>query len=257
MRQVYLTPLVQSWRNTLQHEAMREVGHLGPDAAQRTLMKKLRAKTREIYKRNRCQRWKNYLVFAQLPIFLCVTEALRKMCGSREGLLGMLMGRGNNVVETGDGPATQALGIPVEMSMATEGMLWFPNLLVADPELMLPFVLSATMLLHAVGLRDPTSIWGKRFKRSLGVVCLAVGPLTINVPSALLLYWISSSGSAFLQAVALNKLMPIPTPVAPCKFTLPSAKSVGVQMPALKLRARDARGETRRMSNPLKFGLKK
>ncbi|KAI9054083.1 hypothetical protein LZ554_001254 [Drepanopeziza brunnea f. sp. 'monogermtubi'] len=246
LKQASLGPLLQSWRHALQHETIREAGHLGPKVSHSTLLKKVRAKRSELYSRHGCRIWKNFLALVQLPVFLSVMEALRKMCGSREGVLGMLMGNQNNVGETGvenvagvitgDGLVDQVLSIPTEMSLATEGMLWFPNLLVGDPQLVLPFVLSATLMLNIFGLPTSRRPWSVRLKRSLGLVCLIVGPLMINVPSALLIYWISSSASAYLQALALEKFMPIPKTVAPCEPKRPWGAGLGVQMSAVQPR---------------------
>lgn len=213
---------------------MHEVGHLGPNVAQNTLLKKIRSKRRELYKRHGCGRWRNYLSLLQIPVFLSVMEALRKMCGSNQGILGMLMGEDKAVGEAveagvqgadtaiavaGEEVLTTAMGIPLETSLATEGALWFPNLLLADPHLVLPFVLSGTILLNILGGRTPYAAmgtWQRRITRSLSLVALCIGPLMLNVPSALLIYWISSSGTAYLQHVLLDKFMPIPKPVLPC-----------------------------------------
>ncbi|KAG4443389.1 hypothetical protein IFR05_001178 [Cadophora sp. M221] len=208
---------------------MRETGHLGPVVTQKTFLVKFRAKREEIYERHGCGMWKNYLSLAQLPIFLSVMEALRKMCGSNQGILGIMIG-GNNITEAGvdntyavltsDGLVETVISIPLETSLATEGALWFPNLLLADPHLVLPFVLSGTILLGIISGRTryaAMGVWRQRFFRGMGVAALCVGPLVLNVPSALLVYWISSSGAAYLQAVLLDRFMPIPKSVAPCK----------------------------------------
>lgn len=229
-KQVTLTPLVAAWRHTLQHETMREVGHLGPNVSQKTLLLKLRRKRAEIFRRHGCGMWKNFLALLQLPIFLSVMEAIRKMCGSNQGLLGMMMGNDLTVatgvedvtgVITGEGLLTSAISIPLETSLATEGALWFPNLLLADPQLALPFILSATILLNIFSSRARSGVqqskWQKRLMRSMGLAALAIGPLMINVPSALLVYWISSSGAAVAQAVLLDKLMPMPKAVKACE----------------------------------------
>ncbi|KAH7408056.1 60Kd inner membrane protein-domain-containing protein [Cadophora sp. MPI-SDFR-AT-0126] len=231
VKQISLIPLIESWKHPLRHETMREVGHLGPNVAQSTLLKKIRRKRGEIYKRHGCGTWKNFLSMAQIPVFLSVMEALRKMCGSKQGILGLMLG-GNEVMEagkgamgadsriTGDGLLDTAINIPLETSLATEGALWFPNLLLADPHLVLPFALSGTILLNILGGRTPYAamgLWRQRITRSLSLVALCIGPLMLNVPSALLIYWISSSGTAYLQGVLLNKFMPLPKPVLPCE----------------------------------------
>ena len=194
---------------------MKEVGHLGPVVAQSTLLKKIRRKRREIYKRHNCSLWNGLWPLIQVPIWLTAIETLRKMCGKESGLLGMMTARFRGtesaVVETGI-PTT---GIPIEQSFATEGALWFPDLLAADPQMVLPFMLSGAILLN-LSNAGGTTLWQKRLKRSLGLVGLALGPLTLQIPSAMLIYWISSSMLAYLQAALLDKAMPIKA-VQPCK----------------------------------------
>lgn len=211
---------------------MEEVGHKGPQAAKNTLLRKIRSKRQEIYKRWGCQAWKtSTLPFVSLPIFLVAIESIREMCGSTQGLFGMaatglgrwIWGSESSIREatlTAQGVMNEA--IRFEPSLATEGALWFPNLLVADPQLCLPFMLSGVILLNLFGKlpgnslsasqTQPQNLWQKRLKRSFGVFALAIGPLTLHVPSAMLVYWISSSSFGFIQSVALDFLMPLPKP---------------------------------------------
>jgi len=134
------------------------------------------------------------------------------MCGKESGLLGMMAARFG-----GDDSASAVVekGIPIEQSFATEGALWFPDLLAADPQMVLPFMLSGAILLNLSNAEGNT-IWQKRLKRSLGIVGLALGPLTLQLPSAMLIYWISSSMLAYIQAAVLDRVMPIKA-VQPCK----------------------------------------
>ena len=66
---------------------------------------------------------------------------------------------------------------------------------------MLPFVLSASLLLNVLGGHRPVNlgIWQTRLTRIIATTALMVGPVMINVPSALLVYWIGSSLSAYVQ----------------------------------------------------------
>ncbi len=231
-RQVALVPLVQSWRHALQHETMREVGHLGPIVAQNTLIRKLRRKQVEIYRRWGCERWKNFLGLVQLPVFLVTMEALRAMAGAQQGWWGMMAGSGNvpdgEGVLTADGLTGTAL-IPVESAFATEGALWFPNLLLADPQLLLPFMLSGAIILNLFGHKPVAlGVWMTRFRRSMGIVALAVGPIMMHVPSALVLYWVSSSMLAYGQSLLLEGLMPIAKPATPCKPKRPMRSGLGL-----------------------------
>ncbi|KAE9377430.1 hypothetical protein N431DRAFT_434695 [Stipitochalara longipes BDJ] len=231
-RQAALVPIIQSWRHALQHETMREVGHLGPIVAQNTLVRKLRRKQIEIYRRWGCGRWKNYLGIVQLPVFLITMEALRAMAGAQQGWWGMMTGSGKVAdaegVLTADGLTGTAL-IPVESSFATEGALWFPNLLLADPQLLLPFMLSGAILLNLFGHKAVAlGPWMTRFRRSMGIVALAVGPIMMHVPSALVLYWVSSSMLAYGQSLLLERLMPIKKPVTLCKPKRPMRSGLGL-----------------------------
>lgn len=221
---------------------MAKYGHLGPNVVEQALIKAVNKKRGELYKRWGCGAWKNYLGLLQLPVFLSVMEALRRMSGSKEGILGMLPGA-NAVVNvpgtadgvlTGDGLVAQAIRIPVETSLATEGMLWFPDLLAADPHLVLPFALSATILLNVFGGPRGQDLalskWPLRLKRGIGFVALLIGPIMLHVPSALLVYWISSSGLAFIQAMVLEKVMPIKAPPKPCQS--PTRWRTGIGRPS-------------------------
>lgn len=210
-KQAALTPLLSAWQHTLRKETIEEVGHLGPVVSQSTLLKKTRRKRQEIYRRFNCSLWKNSLPpLLQIPVWLTAIEALRKMCGKEEGLVGMAawLFRSDDV--------THIVIDTIEPSFATEGALWFPNLLVADPQMILPFMLSGVILLNLTKSTG-TAVWQKRLMRSLGVVGLAMGPLTLQFPSALLIYWISSTMLAYMQTAVLDRMMPVKPHVVPSK----------------------------------------
>jgi inner membrane protein COX18 len=215
-KQASLSPLVQSWQHVLRDEVMHEAGHMGPEISQQKLLWRMRQKRSEIYARWGCQIWKTMLPLVQLPVWLTAIEAVRAMCGAKAGLLGMIL-RSDNTVD-----AAFCTGIPTELTLATEGALWFPDLLVPDPQLILPFLLSGAVFLNLSNSRGSganQAVWQKRVQRSLKIVALALGPLTLQVPSAMLVYWISSSLLAYIQAVVLDKAMPIPPATKPCNPT--------------------------------------
>jgi inner membrane protein COX18 len=197
---------------------MKEVGHLGPVVAERTLIKKMRKKRSEIYTRWDCGLWKSYLSFVQLPVWLVAIEAVRKMCGKEVGLLGMIFGSSAEGKDMPEALAGATLGSGKEISLATEGGLWFPDLLVPDPCLVLPFMLSGVIFANLFNSTTKTpSVGQRRLMNSMKMVALAIGPLTLQMPSAMLVYWISSSSFALGQALLLEKLMPVKPPVIPCK----------------------------------------
>jgi inner membrane protein COX18 len=237
---------------------MSAKGHLGPAAVDRVVNEGIRGKRRELYRRWGCEGWKNWAAVAQLPVWLLVVETVRGMCGTHKGLLGLIFttseGEGAAAGTAASADAGAAAGSvpevletvmsvdvapPVttsedalaavpwarfEPSMATEGMLWFPDLTAPDPLLALPFMLSATLFLNIYSRAGNSGVAyidmspsAKRWTRALGVGALAIGPLMLQMPSGVLLYWVSSSMMGYVQGVLIEKYMPLTKPVKPCK----------------------------------------
>jgi inner membrane protein COX18 len=233
-KQAELAPVIQAWRPRLQKEAKAEAGHLGPVAAHVAMIKKLRQKTVEVYGRWGCQRFKNYLMpLLQLPIFLVAVECLRMMSGYNTGLLSIIATTlGGDAIALVD--TENRLTSWFEPGLATGGALWFPDLTKPDPELRLSFIFSGVKLLELIRWRREGYIpsdWETRWRRLLGVMALAAGPLLMNLPTSMLVYWISSSVIAKGQALMLDRLMPINT-VTPCKPKYPLR--IGTSMAKLK-----------------------
>ncbi|PQE26704.1 hypothetical protein CJF31_00003385 [Rutstroemia sp. NJR-2017a BVV2] len=233
-KQMELRPLVLAWQHVYMKEAVREVGSLGPVATTKLAAAKLLKKQHEIYARFRCGSWKHYLGFVQLPVWLVVVETIRSMCGARDGLLRWIASLFTASAAKGVGveaaaESSQTMGsLLFDPSFATEGALWFPNLLVPDPMLALPFILSGSILLNLSGVPSRSqSKWSRRLTNSLKVLALAIVPLTLQMPSAMLVYWTSSSLLAYGQAKLLDVMMPVKKPVEPCKLptSFPHTKS--------------------------------
>ncbi len=229
-KQLQLQPLIHAWRHQINRTIIRERGHLGPGHCTTEVKKSLRAKRRELYKRCACGWWRNWLPLGQLPVFLCWIETVRAMCGTKEGLLGMIVGsmasmKDSDTLEKADHTlrGNPEASIPVETTFATEGALWFPDLLVPDPHLLLPFILSATMFTNIwlntrlLNAGTEQSVFQRGLMNSLKVIALMIGPATLQMPSAILVYWISSSSFAMLQNLLLDIIMPLGRPVKPCK----------------------------------------
>lgn len=224
-KQVELMPLIQAWSHAINKEAKREVGNRGQGEVEAFVKKGMRKKRVELYKRNGVAPWKSLIGLVQIPVFLGVMETLRVMVGSREGFLGLMRSfwmdskteSGDTTVITGDG-LTSIPPVPVETSLSTEGILWFPDLLVADPQLYLPFILSSSMLLNIytsiklLPAPEGTDRTKNLTTRISGLVALAVGPLLLGFPSALMLYLISSSMLNWLQTLLLTWWIPVPDP---------------------------------------------
>ncbi|KAI9880993.1 MAG: hypothetical protein M1830_009487 [Pleopsidium flavum] len=201
------------------------MGSLGPDECDRVVKRALRVKRKEMYKRWGCGRWRNFAPIAQFPIWLSVIEAIRKMCGTHEGLLGLVTRQFRGTSDERDQEVTpeavSGTSMSVEESFADEGALWFQNLLAPDPLLVLPFVLSGVLFtnisLSSQGIdrrgREP-STFQRRTTNALKILALAIGPMTLQVPSAMLNF-------------LLDKFMPYTPPVKPCK---PKKSGLGAEL---------------------------
>ena len=221
-RRLALQPLRHAWTRHVRTDVLTKYAALGPRICQRALGRALVQKSREIDKRMGTQRWKGFIPLAQLPIFLLVIETIRKMSGVPDGLLGLLS-KAFTSASTGAESTGQELlqrsMVPIEHSLAWEGALWFPNLLVPDPISVFPFLLSGTILLniflqrrHAV----ESSKWGRRYLNAMTALGFMIGPLTLQFPAAMHVYWLSSSTFAVAQNLFLQKYKPLRRPVKPC-----------------------------------------
>ena len=235
-RQVALQPVLQGQQASIRRRVLREAGALGPAECERRAQAAVRRARRGLYGRWECGWWKNWLPLGQLPVFLVVIETLRRMCGAHAGLLGLLALAPAAAGDGGAGGAVEmepeaalaapaapgAAVVPVEQALAAEGALWFPDLLVPDPLLVLPFALSGALFAN-IALAAPRRTgheplpFQRRLTNALKIVALAVGPATLAVPSAMLLYWTASAALGLAQNLLLDRLMPLRPPVRACR----------------------------------------
>uniref|UniRef100_A0A3P8UWU4 OXA1L mitochondrial inner membrane protein n=1 Tax=Cynoglossus semilaevis TaxID=244447 RepID=A0A3P8UWU4_CYNSE len=132
---------------------------------------------------------KTFLVpFVQAPIFLSFFLALKKMA---------------------------QLPVP---SLQTEGVLWFPDLTLGDPLYILPLAVSGTMffVLHMgaeSGIDNPNLRIMKAVNKVMPVIIFFV---TINFPTAVSTYWLTSNCFSLLQVSLLKQ------PLIRKKLNIPS-----------------------------------
>lgn len=274
-RQISLEPILHTWAKIIHRKAILEHGESGLEAINRVAKRAIKLKRREIYKRQNIKIWKHFLSFVQVPVFLMVSETLRRMSGMSMGLVGWMAGRSSfeptpeDVMEHSvDEKLSDHGAIPLEPSvneelsdhgaiplepsvdeelmehpvgllessvndnqvdssmdlfepsLAYEGALWFPNLLLPDPTLTLPFILSASMIANVSyqkRLIPNPSKWQTRFFNAFKLMALAAAPLTLQVPTALLIYWISSSLFGLAHFVFMQWYQPRIPHFKPCK----------------------------------------
>lgn len=257
-RRARLTPLLQA-QTAMVGLGLRKKNR--PDAVE-ILSKITQKRTKQLFKSfgETGQRsfWAGLL---SVPVFLCNIEILRRMCGGSRGLLGRLfLGSSTTDDKIATTPTTESgelmnsasssvqEAITLEPTLADGGCLWFPNLLEADPYHVLPFAVSAMMVLNLVpasipGIRNllgleasrgqvpvsTTSKAGTAFQRTMLLFSLSLGPLTVDLPAAIHLYWFSSSATTFLITKGLKKLIPVPkNSIKPCR---------GIDIPVLRPKA--------------------
>lgn len=144
----------------------------------------------------------------------------------------------------------------VDPSLTYEGCLWFTDLTVSDPYHILPLALSASLVLnllpktkeqfmdrvrvarglqpksaHAQTLAGDEKVGrGERIRANfylsmLGLATL-VGPLTMDLPAALHLYWLASSASNGLLTKGVHHFMPVQAK--------PRKRCVGIELPVIR-----------------------
>jgi len=213
MRQNELVPHVAKYQLDLQKKIMQDKKNTGKDARYKAWLvhKDLMAYYKQLSKEKRIEHWRTWVILLKFPIWLMVMDCLRSMTGTQEGFLALI--RRSFSGRQGLEQTLNDSVVHLEPSFATEGALWFPNLSLPDPSLILPFVVSGSIFAVSYsgigyirwrgifGYRSPyaarLNVWGDRIRNFM---TLAVGPATLQFPSAMLLFWISSN----LSVVAIG-----------------------------------------------------
>ena len=211
--------LYKESRIAVEENARPEDREKSPQERQRIKDKAVNLLWRRMVKQNKVQYWKAYFLYFNVPIWVTIMETIRRMTGTEDGMLSLIAKpltaqQGKQISE----PFTPDELVPIEPSLATEGMLWFDNLMIPDPLSILPFVLSGFVYMMYYtrkgiaafhpppGSTSELSILvrslNERKARTLKVGALLIGPATLMFPSAMLLYWFSSS----LAAVTMQYL---------------------------------------------------
>ena len=226
-RRLNLQPLRLAWANFYQRDISKKHAAAGPIVCKRLISKAVAKKSGEIYRSQGLQAWRGLLPVIQLPIWVLAIETLRRMCGARNSIISWIFGnRGSEDEDVGVDPA-ENVAVPLELSFADEGALWFTNLLLPDPELILPFVLSATMLANlyvSPSNSKITSKWQRRVINVLKLLALAIGPMTLALPSAVHVYWISTTFMSLIQSLIIRLCTPYVPPFQACKSKMERPK---------------------------------
>lgn len=225
-REREIMPLLNSWRVYWTRRAQKEAkGKTVFDALM--VNRELKGRSNFLRRRWNVNRGYRLVNFLQLPVWLSLMESLRGMCGSNNGLVSRLL----SSIE-GSETAADSLHLTVEPSLASEGALWFPDLLAGDPSGTLPLLLTTSIILnvrngwnvtpwHELADKPKSQLFLGLFFRGLRVL---IQGLAINLgymafahdmPAALMIYWITSTNAATLQTYFLEKYMFVRPPIPP------------------------------------------
>ncbi|KAL2795890.1 60Kd inner membrane protein-domain-containing protein [Aspergillus keveii] len=220
-----LTPVLMAWRHLYQKKAQEKAASGVPllrSEAMRQVSKDTLQQHRTMRERWGIYRFYRPATFLQMPVWIMIMESIRGMSGNNNGLIPYLLSLVFSSTES------SAPIIPVEPSLATEGALWFPDLLAGDPTGILPVAMTLSILLNVrMGWKSPTlkdisylprmemarELTWRGLKFFVQVLALNVGisSYMYEMPAALMIYWITSANIATLQTFLLQRYM-FPTP---------------------------------------------
>lgn len=215
-RELNLVPLLHAWGKYYKDEARQ---YNNPFQATSYVLGGMKKRKKELYQIWHISGWYRYTAVLALPFWLLMMDSLRGMCGMTYILSSII-------------PQADAASATKEPSLATEGAFWFPDLLAGDPTGTLPAMLAASILFNirtgwAVSpvnrLADLPNLqmylgmfsWGMRIFLQLFAINVGYACYVQDMPTALLIYWITSSTVASVYAFLLNKFLSLKPPLKP------------------------------------------
>ncbi|KAL2864628.1 putative mitochondrial export translocase Oxa2 [Aspergillus lucknowensis] len=225
-----LTPILMAWRHLYQKKAIKDVHKNAAAGAPLLRSEAVLQVSKDTFQQHRTlrQRWGVFrfykpAAFLQMPVWIMIMESIRGMSGNNNGLVPYLL----SIVSSSSSKDSVPI-IPVEPTLATEGALWFPDLLAGDPTGILPVAMTLSILLNIrMGWKSPTLknisnlprmemvrelTWrGLKFFVQILALNIGLSSYLYQMPAALMIYWITSANIATLQTFLLQKYM-FPTP---------------------------------------------
>ncbi|RJE23703.1 inner membrane protein Cox18 [Aspergillus sclerotialis] len=240
-----IAPLLQSWKVFYQKnpETLHSTNSTTPEAAMKYLVVNVKNKQKQFKQEFNIYRYWKAANLIQLPVWLAFMDSVRNMCGDDRGFWPFL----NSVLQNWRSPGEiyQTIGPGVEPSLATEGALWFPDLLAADPTGVLPLLLTASVITNIrIGWKTRPNreiaelplnefrneVFKVALKHFLYGLAIYLGyAASHGMPAAFMIYWLGSTNLATLQTYFLDKYLLSGSPLKSWKKI-----HVGYSKPALK-----------------------
>lgn len=245
-----LQPLLKSWQVVYERQATQADPTQNPKMAAMKHVKARHIKLRDTWNVAPGYQFAGLL---QLPVWLSLIESLRAMSGTRTALFSWL----NPLASADDSNSAELVEQSqafFQPTLATEGALWFPDLLAGDPTGTLPALLTLSIILNIqMGWKTPPAremadqgtvqlyrsffFAGLRVMIQLLALNIGASGYWYQMPNALMIYWISSSNIATLQTFLLEKYMFVKPPIPAYKPKNVAYNNPGVDDP-FKLRLR-------------------
>ncbi|EER30282.1 hypothetical protein CTRG_06066 [Candida tropicalis MYA-3404] len=183
-------------------QSLNTIANMKQDHILLLTAKEVRKRQKALFAKNGVQLWKNFILPAfQIPLWIIMSITMRNLSGW----------------SSWDYTHNKAL----DPTLYTEGMLWFPDLTIADPMHVFPVILGITALcniewtLRTLELSrltkklkfrpTLTDAFGNLTRLSM-VFMMAI---SLHAPAALTIYWISSQVYSLFQNVIMDLAFPI------------------------------------------------
>lgn len=245
-REKKLSPILSAWVkryaeiHSSQHRDITGLKTVTRAEAKKNALLDIRKRTAELHKRWGVSGKHKAISFLQIPVFIALMESLRGMSGNNKGIIAWL----SSLIESQDpASAANSLHLTIEPTLANEGALWFPDLLAGDPTGVLPVFLTASILgnvlmgwkvrpwkeipfLPKTEMYKQISFTGLRAFVIVFTCYIGFASFVQEMPTALMLYWITSTNLATLQTWILdNKVF------SPVTFNRFNERSIAFEKP--------------------------
>lgn len=223
-REKKLSPILNAWMRVYAEKQVAErtngsSNNLTHAESKKRALVDVRKRRIQLHKRWGVSGKHKAITFLQIPVFIALMDSLRGMSGNNSGFIAWL----SSFIESPQDPASaaQSLHLTIEPTLANEGALWFPDLLAGDPTGVLPICLTASILGNVligwkvspwrqISLLPKTEMYKQitftGLRAFVIVLTCYIGFTSFvqGMPTALMLYWITSTNVATLQTWILD-----------------------------------------------------
>ncbi|KAI8836700.1 60Kd inner membrane protein-domain-containing protein [Chytriomyces cf. hyalinus JEL632] len=220
LRLASLQPVLKAWESTLR----RTLNSKDPSETAKA-QAAFKQKAEVLYAQNHCSPRATFILpWVQIPLFFSLSLAVRRLAGLPLPFSGSSSSPDfSQGLSEAEGSLSDGLSPEMGVSISERayalmpvdgfnegGILWFLDLSVADPTILLPLIVGglhlANIEMHSSTVANPT-VRQRAFKLLFQSISIFMIPLATQVPAGVALYWASSAGFSFMQNFALQSLL--------------------------------------------------